>query len=272
MTRPLQEGNGRKSVGVRMIALAFALFTAQPAAPAPAPAPPPTSSRFENVATPQEDQPLGSRVARRTDHITAREQDAAWTMHRFAECLVRTRQRQMLELLATRLNSPEQQRIVRDVIGWRSRCLRARSMQIDNVLLRGAIAEALYRQELRGKEVARLERAPEMLAADPARDSSAALERFGRCMMTRKPELVRALIGTRPGSDEERAALAGIATALPLCLPPSPERARHPLRLRGAVAEAFYLHRHGLIGTQAGAGQAAEDAQPPAPAPAGATQ
>ena len=40
-------------------------------------------------------------------------------------------------------------------------------------------AEALYRQELRGRDIPRVQRAPEMLDADPARNSSAALERFG---------------------------------------------------------------------------------------------
>ena len=209
-----------------MIALALLLAATQP--PAETAPGSPNRSRFENVATPEEDVPIGSRVQREADYVTASERDAAWTMHRFAECLVRTRQGQMLELLATRLNSPEQNRIVRDVIGWRSRCLQARSMQIDNVLLRGAVAEALHRQELRGRSVGRL-------------------DRFGRCMMTRYPDTARALIGTRPGSREERTAMEGISPRVAECLPPSPRRARHPLLLRGAIAEAFYLDHQGLL-------------------------
>jgi hypothetical protein len=180
-----------------MIALALMLTLTQAT---PAQPPTPNRSRFENVATPEEDVPIGSRVQRRSEYVTADERDAAWTMHRFAECLVRTREQQMIELLSTGLNSPEQNRIVRDVIGWRSRCLRARSMQIDHVLLRGAVAEALFRQELRGRQIGPPDRAPELLDADPARNSSAALERFGRCMVSRHPDSVRALIGTRPGS------------------------------------------------------------------------
>jgi hypothetical protein len=250
-----------------MILSAFILALAQApptaaapstAAPSSTPAQPPTTSRFEKLPTPPEEVPVGSRVTRRSDYVTADERDAAWTMHRFAECLVRTRERQMLEFLSTRLNSPEQNRIVRDVIGWKSRCLQARSMQIDHILLRGAVAEALYRQELRGRQIGRLSRAPELLEADPARNSSAALERFGRCMMANHPALVRPLIGTRPGSREEREALSAIQAALPVCLAQAPARARHPLMLRGALAEAFYLHRHGLLGSeaQAGAGDA----------------
>ena len=250
-----------------MILAVLSLFLSQ-ASPAPAatPAQPSTSSsRIEKLPTPEEEVPLGSRLSRRSDRVTADEQSAAWTMHRFAECLVRTRDRQMVEFISTRLNSPEENRIVRDVIGWRSRCLQARSMQIDHTLLRGAIAEALYRQELRGRDIPRPARAPEMLDADPARNSSAALERFARCMMERHPEMVRPIIGTRPGSRQEREALTAIRAVLPDCLPAAPSRARHPLMIRGALAEAFYLHRHGLIGSggQASAGAPAVTTEVP---------
>ena len=126
--------------GDLMILAAFALTLAQ-STPPPAPAPPSnSSSRIEKLPTPEEEVSLGSRLSRESDRVTADEQSAAWTMHRFAECLVRTRERQMVEFLSTRLNSPEENRIVREVIGWRSRCLHARSMQIDHTLLRGAIA------------------------------------------------------------------------------------------------------------------------------------
>lgn len=229
-----------------MILTALLLTLAQPSSP---PASPPTtdSSRIEKLPTPEEEVPVGSRLARRGERVTTDEVTAAWTMHRFAECLVRTRERQMVDFISTRLNSPEENRIVREVIGWRSRCLQARSMQIDHTLLRGAVAEALYRQELRGRDIPTVARAPEMLDADPARNSSAALERFARCMMMRHPQVVRPIIGTRPGSRQEREALTPILAVLPDCLPAPSPRARHPLRIRGALAEAFYLHRHGLI-------------------------
>ena len=229
-----------------MIVATLLLALAQ-APPTNAPPAPPGSSRFEKLETPEREVPVGSRLDRPADHVTASENDAAWTMHRFAECLVRTRAEQMLELLSTGLNSPEQNRIVRDLIGWRNRCLRARSMQIDHVLLRGAVAEALYRQTQRGRDIGRLDRAPPRLRADPRRNSSAALEHFGRCMVARHPDRVRPLIGTRPGSREEREALQGITAGFADCLPESPRRARHPLMLRGAVAEAFYLDSQGLL-------------------------
>lgn len=249
--------------------VAFLLLALAQAAPEATP--PPVSSRFEKLPTPEEAEPLGSRISRSSDYVTAGERDAAWTMHRFAECLVRTREGQMIELLSSRLNSPEQMRIVRDVIGWRSRCLRARSMQIDHILLRGAVAEALYRQQLRGREVGVVERAPAMLEADPARSTAAALERFGRCMVARHPELVRPLIGTRPGSQQEEAALTAIEAALPACLPESPRRARHRLLLRGALAEAFYLHVHGLLGDTQRTAATATPAAERAPAAAEAS-
>jgi hypothetical protein len=245
----------------------LAFGQAQPVPTPPAQPQTPTRSRFENIATPDEAVPLGSRVQRRADYVTSSERDAAWTMHRFAECLVRTREQQMVDLIASPLNSPEQNRIVRDVIGWRSRCLRARSMQIDNVLLRGAVAEALYRQELRGRQIGRPRQAPPLIGIDTARSVPAALQLYGRCMTRRDPQAVRALVGTRPGSREERAALQAVTARLPECLPAAPERARHPLLLRAAVAEAFYLAHHGLIpataeGPSAGADSAATERGP----------
>lgn len=236
--------------------LLVALGLAQAAADAPA-ATPPTRSRFEKVETPDEDVPVGSRVARTPTYVTASENDAAWVLHRLAECLVRTRQEQMLDLLSTRLNSREQMRIVRDAIGWKTRCLQARSMALDNILLRGAVAEALYRQELRGRTVGRIDHPPAPLSGDPARSSAVALERFGRCMITRYPDRAEAIIGTRPGSDQEEAALERITEVLPVCLPEAPRRARHPQLLRGAIGEAFYLNRHGLL--SAGGAMAAQD-------------
>jgi len=212
---------------------------------------PPGQSRFEKVQTPQVVQPVGSRVYRRQTPVTASEQDAAWTMHRLAECLVRTRRRQMVALLQTRLNSPEQMDIVEDAIGWKTRCLQARTMAIDNVLLRGAVAEALYRQELRGRDVEPLERAPAAARGDPARHLAPAMETFGRCMLNRHPETSSALIGTRPGSRQEREALEGIQQVMNECLTLDTERARHPLMMRGAIAEAFYLRRKGLLPTTA---------------------
>jgi hypothetical protein len=236
--------------------LLLAMGAAQPAADPPPT--PPTRSRFEKVETPDQDVPVGSRVQRTPTYVTASEHDSAWVLHRLAECLVRTRPEQMLELLSTRLNSGEQTRIVRDVIGWRTRCLQARSMALDNILLRGAVAEALYRQELRGRSVGRIDQAPPPLAGDPARNSAVALERFGRCMATRYPDRAEAIIGTRPGSDREEEALDRITEVLPDCLPAAPRRARHPQLLRGAIGEAFYLNRHGFL---AGSGaMAAQDA------------
>lgn len=213
----------------------------------PPPETPPTRSRFERYETPDEAVPVGSRVQRAPTYVTASENDAAWILHRLAECLVRTRQEQMLELLSTRLNSREQTRILNDAIGWRTRCLQARSMALDNILLRGAVAEALYRQELRGREVGRIAHAPQALSGDPTRSSAVALQRFGRCMVARHPDRAEAIIGTRPGSDREEAALVRIMEVLPECMPQAPRRARHPQMLRGAIGEAFYLDRHGFL-------------------------
>ena len=234
-----------------MIFTALALAVAQPS-PAPPPADPaaPVGSPtvVERAPSPDEDVPVASRVPRRVNYVTARERDAAWTMHRFAECLVRNRRAQMLELLSTRLNSPEQAAIVRLVIGRRSICLGARAMRVDNVLLRGAVAEALYRRELEGRATGPIERAPELVVSDPRRSPAAALASFGRCVVANNPAGVRTLIQAKPGSRAEGAALTALAPGYAACLPPGQNRPeRHPLLLRGAFAEAFYLHSRGLL-------------------------
>ena len=240
-----------------IVALALAVAQASPAAPptgspvpeTPAPVAPERGTVVEGAATPERDVPVSSRVPRRVNYVTSRERDAAWTMHRFAECLVRNRRAQMLELLGTRLNSPEQAVIVRDVIGRRSICLGARAMRIDNVLLRGAVAEALYRREQRGGRTGPLAGPPELPAADPRRNPAAALARFGRCLVASDPSGVQALIEARPGSEVERSALAALTPGFRPCLAEGQTPDPHPLLLRGALAEAFYLHSRGLLDT-----------------------
>lgn len=239
---------------IAALALAIAALAtgqASPAAAAPEPAPA-SPTLIERAPVPEEDVPVASRVTRPVNYVTANERDAAWTMHRFAECLVRTRRSQMLELLGTRLNSPEQARIVRDVIGRRSICLGARAMRIDNVLLRGAVAEALYRREQAGRPTGPLDRAPELVASDPGRSQAIALAQFGRCMVRNNPAAVEALIAARPGSREERSAMTRLGPGYDACLAPGQRRDQHPLLLRGSLAEAFYLHVRGLLSRPAG--------------------
>lgn len=229
-----------------MITIALVLAAAQ-TAPAPRPASPTSPTVIQRVATPDEDVPISSRVARSADYVTADDRYAAWTMHRFADCLVRTRRGGMVDFLATPLNSVEQARLVRDMIGWRSMCLRARAMRIDNILLRGAVAEALYRRERRGLPTGEIDAAPELAAADPGKSPPAALSRSARCVVRGNPGGVKALVEAKPGTGAETAALAALQPAYSACLAPGQKPEKHPLMLRGALAEAFYLHWRGVL-------------------------
>ena len=230
-----------------MVLLALAVLALQPAQPNETS---PTREaegvtvieRDARIGTP----PLNSRITRGTNGDFAPDPVAAMYLREWADCIVLMNRARAVALLATPLNSPEQAEIVNQLTGHRftrrTVCARFRSMRVDNLVLRGAVAEALARWEERRRRSAGplTAQAPAAAAADRA----ALLAQMGRCVVERDPEAVERLMATRPGSRASRQALAGISDRIDTCLPGN-LRARdiHPLTLRGAIGEPFYLRK-----------------------------
>jgi hypothetical protein len=218
---------------------------AAPPAPAATPAPPREQvTVIERTGNDPREVPLNSRIAQSPDDNVASDPVAGMYLREWADCIVRIYRPASLSLLATPLNSPEQTQIIDRLTGHRftrrTICARFRSMRIDNLVLRGALAEALWRWETRRERSAGPLAAPPSAAAASGRP--ALLAQAGRCLVEATPDGVARLMATRPGTRGSQRALAAMSEQIDECRPAGlPAWEVHPLALRGAVGEAYYL-------------------------------
>jgi hypothetical protein len=232
-----------------MSLLAIAALALQTAQAQDAPVPAPVDGRVTVIQRAEDERerpPINSRIARRDDSGFASDPVAGMLMREWADCIVRIHRGRSLALLATPLNSPEQSALIDQLTGHRftrrTICARFRSMSIDNLVLRGAIAEALFRWEGRRRRPA-----GPLAAAPLPLDASArpaVLAQMGRCVVERDPDGAGRVMATRPGTRSSRRAVAALAEQIDGCLP-SGLRASgiHPLALRGALGEPYYHRR-----------------------------
>lgn len=241
---------------------------APPAAPPPAAALPAGPSRevtvVERAGNDRQQVPLNSRIARTATDNLADDPAAAMYLREWADCIVRVHRPRALSLLATPLNSAEQTRIVNQITGHRftrrTVCARFRSMRVDNLVLRGAIAEALWRWEDRRRRSAGPLAVVPPVAADSS-DRPLLLARMGRCVVERDAEAAARVMATRPGTRSSREALAALSPGVSACMPAGVRlRDVHPLTLRGALGEAYYLKRRSAAEEQAPAASSSPDA------------
>lgn len=238
------------------LAAALALAALVQAAQPPAAPPVPDAGRvtvIERTAEELADIPLNSRIARVNHDNVADDPAAAMFLREWADCVVRIYRPRTLALLATPLNSPEQAALVNQLTGHRftrrTICARFRSMRVDNVVLRGAIAEALWRwEERRQRSAGPLAPAP----APTGEDSPARLALMGRCVVDRDAEGVARVMTTRPGTGASQRAVARLNEPITACMPADLRRqGAHPFALRGALGEPFYLSRRGRVAARA---------------------
>ncbi|HEY0014215.1 MAG TPA: hypothetical protein VGB79_15335 [Allosphingosinicella sp.] len=236
------------------IAAALALQASPaPAATPPAGAPPARSNGEETVidrtGDDSEEVPLNSRIARAPVDNVAADPAAAMYLREWADCIVRVHRPRALSLLETPLNSPQQSAIIDQLTGHRftrrTVCARFRYMRIDNLVLRGAVAEALWRWEDRRQRSAGPIAASGAASAAPApsaADRPALLAQLGRCVVEHDPRGAARVMATRPGTRASTDALAALSARVAACAPPGLRtRNLHPLTLRGALGEPYYL-------------------------------
>ena len=227
---------------------ALLLQVAQPAPPA-ASTPPPDPSQVtvvERTGEESEEIPINSRIGRRVADFAA-DPVAGMHLREWASCIVRIHRPRALALLATELNSPEQTEIIDQLTGRRftrrTVCARFRSMRVENLVLRGAIAEALRRWEVeRGRSAGPLP--PELPPVPQSAGVQAQLAQMGRCVLDRDPDGVERVMATRPGTGSSARTLSQLSAVIAACLPAGLRvRDVHPLALRGALGEPYYLRR-----------------------------
>jgi hypothetical protein len=249
---------GTTAAGIESVApvalAALLLQVAQPASPAASErAPDPSEvTVVERGTEEQEEVPISSRIGRRVSDFAA-DPVAAMHLRDWANCIVRLHRARSLALLSTPLNSAEQTELIDQLTGRRftrrTVCAGFRSMRVENLVLRGAVAEALQRwEEARRRSAGPL---PAFLPPVPrSAGLQAQLATLGRCVVERDPAAVARVMATRPGTNSSARSLSALSELIHACLP-SGIRARdiHPLALRGALGEPYYHSRRLAAGT-----------------------
>jgi len=232
-----------------MAILAFIALSLQPPPPAAGPVPPADTQRETVIAAPSNEAArsptVPSRLGRRTPDAGVIDSLAAIYLSEWAACTVRLNRSGSVALLATQLNSPEQSAIIDRLTGRRftrrTVCARFRSMRVDNLVLRGAIAEALYRWEEARRRPAGTLTPP---ALPPDASVAARLAQAARCVTERQPEGVQRVMATRLGTENSESALAALRETMTACLPTDLRTMNfHPILLRGALGESYFLSR-----------------------------
>jgi hypothetical protein len=199
--------------------------------------------------------PLGSRIPRWDARQMASEREAVQVLHRFANCMVRSHAEAAATLLATAPESEAQRAAGQALIGRRNACLWARSMRLKYSLFRGAVAEAFLDRQ--PDSMALIQAQPSVEEFDAFSARLAAVDQDGLdeddralivgrwvsyCMANEHPELIKALLGTRPSSGGEQQALTASQGAISACLLEGQALRVDRLTIRALFAEALY-HR-----------------------------
>ncbi len=181
--------------------------------------------------------------------------------HIVAQCLVRDFRPQVMGILQLRPGaSAERTRLDalrRDGVSCAELVVRLdkdtqylASFEINHTALRGALAEALYRNDLERPDRVSPDTLAQIPAADEAaragsskREALAELRRFASCAAADGGEEASALLATEPASAAEAEAVRRLVRELDVCFSTSNLSPINIPTLRGVVAEAVYRQR-----------------------------
>jgi hypothetical protein len=134
----------------------------------------------------------------------------------------------------------------RALLGKNTSCLTGFvSMRLPTYLVRGAVAEYLYKRTTVAPPPADASVAPASIDRSKLDQLNpyALLAGFARCYVAARPSDVHGLLGTtKAGSKQEAAALGAMKSNFAVCLPTGVSIEFQPGETRGALAEALY-HR-----------------------------
>lgn len=164
-------------------------------------------------------------------------------MQRSIACIVQRARGAAENLLQTIPDTRSEYRLIYGPIASRLDQCSYMGVHVSSVLLRGAIAEALYRADFtgrmppsRGMEVAPI-RWPEGHANA---QSLAPVYELGRCMVAEDAPGVLALLATTPYSAEERRTFEALGPRLRSCLDAGSTFATNRETIRAVLAESLY--------------------------------
>ena len=189
-------------------------------------------------------------------------------VYRAAACVVGRDAAAATEMLATAPYSREEREKATSLLRSAQRCIRMRDpILTSSVMLRGAIAEALYETQFTSPPAARAPAVP----VSPNRLDASAPETAARiasamaladCTAGTQPETVRAMLATEAGSAEELAALRGMGSLFSGCLAQGSSMDADRGTLRALLADSLY--RWSVVQRDGTASAWAAAAPPPA--------
>lgn len=166
-----------------------------------------------------------------------------WSLNELGLCLAKTRKREARAFVLSESGSADENRAFSAMLGKHSMCVRgASSIRLPTSMIRGAIAEAMYKK---GNATFRPPVAPgprrTLTAAEKARLTPyGVLSDFSRCLAAAHPQETHALITTtRLGSKAEAAQIDAMAPRFDACLPVKFRIAFDPSEIRLGLAEAM---------------------------------
>ena len=157
-------------------------------------------------------------------------------MHMFSRCVLRHHPAKIDALLASAPASDDEKRIFKSLDGDADCLGNYTDLSGDPYLLRGALAEAIYRKRYSAIEAAALDGA---LKASPSSSRADAVGKFADCVVDAGPSQVRGLLGTTPNGPEEGTALTALNPLLGPCLDSTSQLRLNKPYLRAILASAL---------------------------------
>ena len=164
-------------------------------------------------------------------------------MRRSIQCVVQRARRSAETLLRTISDTNAEYRLIYGPIASRLDQCSHMGVEVSNILLRGAIAEALFRVEFssrlpqaRGAEVMPIRWPP---GHANAADLGPVYE-LGRCVVAQNPRRIHELLKTEPYSPDERSRFSELGPRLQGCLDAGATFSTNCETIRAVLAEALY--------------------------------
>lgn len=193
-------------------------------------------------------QETGTLITRRAAQIDDDSPTAAQkAAEDFGTCLLSRERERMAKLIDLPVDSAEYAKLFDAMFGRTDQCLSDGTLKISELMLRGALFQALYRRDFSGDTELRFDPTVQTgyrdlykaELSDKAR-MYVSLENFGECVSRADPYGVRALVLSRPGSSAESAALTQLHPRLAGCVVQGNQVRFSRANLKGILAEGLY--------------------------------
>lgn len=169
---------------------------------------------------------------------------------RFAGCVIRMSEQGARTLLTLDSGSREEERQIRNILQRHKACA-VRRASVPGVLLRGAIAETLWKNAGANPNPMKrtsvdIEDVENFIKAKPMGDGSnkaggLPIYWVARCQVMALPEQAAKVLKATPGSAEEKAEVTALYSGSTVCGVTKGLEKTHAILARAALADAFYL-------------------------------